>query len=89
MGVRSHPAPEESEILAGVNEYDDFDSIYTKKSYHRIILGDTFVRVTSGGRAMWEFEDYILVTRYSNRPLKAELKRREGISDWDTNVRLE
>jgi len=89
MGVTQHPKPEGSGILKAVNAFDDFENIHTKDTYHRIMVRNQPVRVTTGGRCMWEFEDYILCARYFNRPLKAELKRREGISDWDTNVRLE
>lgn len=89
MTFRPHPDPENSATVAYVNGYDDFDDIYTKGDYHRIMRGDTLIRITSGGRCIWQYGDYLFTARYQNRPLKAELKQREGISDWDTKVSLE
>ena len=89
MPFRHHPNPENSAIVAYVNDFDDFDRIYTKGDYHRIKRGDKLIRLTSGGRCIYQFGDYLLSAQYENRPLKAELKKREGISDWDTNISLE
>jgi hypothetical protein len=53
MTFRPHPDPENSATVAYVNGYIDFDNIYTKGDYHRIMRGDTLIRITSGGRCIW------------------------------------